>query len=81
MHKLKAIKEKLVECIEEQMNNLDCVNTKELGKVIDMVKDLEEAMYYCCKIHMMCCGKHEEEGTPTYETKRSITETSSTTIV
>ena len=34
-------------CIESQMTNLDEVDTKELGEAIDMIKDLEEAMYYC----------------------------------
>ena len=34
-------------CIEGQMANLDEVDTKELGEAIDMIKDLEEAMYYC----------------------------------
>ena len=29
------------------MSHLDSVDTKELGEVIDMVKDLEEAIYYC----------------------------------
>lgn len=34
-------------CIEGQMTHLDEVDTKELGEAIDMIKDLEEAMYYC----------------------------------
>jgi hypothetical protein len=29
------------------MENLDCVDAKELGEVIDMIKDIEEAIYYC----------------------------------
>ena len=45
--KLKNIKHTLLIAAEEQMAHLECVDTKELGEVIDMIKDLEEAMYYC----------------------------------
>ena len=41
------MKETLIGCIQGQMSHLDSVDTKELGEVIDMVKDLEEAIYYC----------------------------------
>jgi hypothetical protein len=34
-------------------------NAKELGEVVDMIKDLEEAMYYCSIIKAM--EKSEEE--------------------
>ena len=47
MEQLKHMKDTLVSCIQSQMSHLDTVDTKELGEVIDMVKDLEEAMYYC----------------------------------
>lgn len=47
MEQLKHMKETLVSCIQSQMSHLDTVDTKELGEVIDMVKDLEEAIYYC----------------------------------
>jgi hypothetical protein len=47
MERLKRMKETLVSCIEAQMNHLDTVDTEELGDVVDMVKDLEEAIYYC----------------------------------
>lgn len=47
MDRLKTMKETLISCIEGQMTHLDSVDTKELGEVIDMVKDLEEAIYYC----------------------------------
>ena len=47
MERLKHMKETLVSCIEAQMAHLDTVNTEELGDVVDMVKDLEEAIYYC----------------------------------
>lgn len=47
MERLKTLKHTLLGCIEGQMSHLETVDTKELGEVIDMVKDLEEAMYYC----------------------------------
>jgi hypothetical protein len=34
-------------CVESQIIHLDEVDTKELGEAIDMIKDLEEAIYYC----------------------------------
>jgi len=34
-------------CVQSQMGNLKDVDAKELGEAIDMLKDLEEAMYYC----------------------------------
>jgi hypothetical protein len=48
MHKLKRLKELLVDAIEcEVEEGLEGVDTKELGEAIDMVKDLAKAMYYC----------------------------------
>ena len=45
--RLRDIKHTLLVAAEEQMENLDCVDAKELGEVIDMIKDIEEAIYYC----------------------------------
>lgn len=47
MHRLKHMKEALVAQVENQMSNLSEVDTHELGEAIDMIKDLEEAIYYC----------------------------------
>ena len=47
MDKMIRMKEMLMSCIETQMGHLDTVDAKELGEVIDMVKDLSEAIYYC----------------------------------
>jgi hypothetical protein len=48
MHnRLKHVKDTLMCAIEGQMANLNQVDTKELGEAIDMIKDLEEAIYYC----------------------------------
>lgn len=47
LEQLKAIKYELIGAIQGQMSHLDSVDAKELGEVIDMVKDIEEAIYYC----------------------------------
>lgn len=47
IERLKTMKEQLMSCAESQMHNLKDVDAKELGEVVDMVKDLEEAIYYC----------------------------------
>ena len=60
MDRLKTIKHTLMSCVEGQMTHLDSVDTKELGEAIDMIKDLEEAIYYCTITKAMEEGKHEE---------------------
>lgn len=47
MKRLQSIKEQLINKVESQMGDLSCVNTEELGEVIDMIKDLAKAIYYC----------------------------------
>lgn len=48
MKKMKKLKEVLIcAAAKEVEKGLDCVDTKELGEVVDMVKDLSEAIYYC----------------------------------
>ena len=48
MERMKCMKDKLIEVAYEEINhNLKNLNTCELGEVIDMIKDLSEAMYYC----------------------------------
>lgn len=46
VERLKHAKESLMACVEKEMCNLDMADTKELGEAIDMIKDLEEAIYY-----------------------------------
>ena len=45
--KLKWMKDSLICVVENQLCHLDEVDTEELGEAIDMIKDLEEAIYYC----------------------------------
>lgn len=47
MERLKSIKNCIMAQVESQMGNLHNADTKELGEAIDMIKDLEEAIYYC----------------------------------
>lgn len=53
MERLKMMKEKLMSCIESQLGDLSRVNAEELGEVVDMVKDLEETIYYCTVVKAM----------------------------
>ena len=54
MEKLKSMKEALMNCAQSQIHgNLSNVDAKELGEVIDMIKDLEETIYYCTVIEAM----------------------------
>ena len=45
--KLERMKETLMCAVEMELCNLAEADTEELGKVVDMIKDLEEAAYYC----------------------------------
>ena len=63
MEHLKSIKQCLVSQVESQCGDLKKVNAKELGEVIDMIKDLEEAMYYCAITQAMEESKEEKRNT------------------
>lgn len=53
IERLKSIKEQLMSCVESQMHNLQDVDAEELGEAVDMVKDMEEAIYYCTIVEAM----------------------------
>lgn len=57
IERLKTIEEQLMGCVESQMNNLKEVDAEELGEVVDMVKDMEEAIYY----HTIVEAMHETD--------------------
>lgn len=65
MKQLNTIKEMLVSVIEGQMSNLSSADTKEMGEVIDMIKDLAEAEYYCTITEAMT-EKEKEKYEPKY---------------
>lgn len=56
-HRMKEVAKTLLSEVECQLHDLSCVDTKEMGEVIDMIKDLTEAIYYETIIKAM------EEGT------------------
>ena len=53
MSKLCDIKKCLIDMVVCQMDNISQVDTKELGEVIDMIKDIEQTMYYHTIIEAM----------------------------
>ncbi len=61
MEQLKNIEQCLIGTVQGQMGDLKKVNAKEMGEVIDMIKDLEEAMYYCSIIEAMEKTNEKEE--------------------
>ena len=61
MKRLEHMKESLMACVESQMTHLDQVDAKELGEAIDMIKDLEEAIYYCTITKAMKENDEEEK--------------------
>ncbi len=61
MEQLKNIKQCLVSSVQTQLGDLKKTDAKELGEVIDMIKDLEEAMYYCAITEAMEDKKDESK--------------------
>ena len=73
MHKrLEHMKETLMCAAEMELCNLGEVDAEELGAVVDMIKDLEEAIYYCTvteamknsdemELEMKKGGNHQQE--------------------
>ena len=61
MERLKNIKNSLISCVESQMGDLRNADAQELGEVIDMVKDMEKAIYYCTITKAMEANKEEEK--------------------
>ena len=63
MEELKSMKKALVNCVQSQINgNLKEVDAKELGEAVDMIKDLEEAIYYATITKAMEEGSKEGKG-------------------
>ena len=47
MDRIECMKLQLMSAIENAMQDLSTTDTKELGEAVDMIKDIEEAIYYC----------------------------------
>ena len=77
IEKLKSIQECLASAAEAQVYDLENVDAQELGEVIDIIKDIEETIYYCTVTKAMkesAENNHEPEtmyygGYPTYKEK------------
>ena len=71
MERLKHMKDSLISIVQSQMgSHLDQVDTKELGEAIDMIKDLEEAIYYCTITKAMTEKEDKEKEHHHYYTER-----------
>lgn len=62
--RLKTMKDTLMAAVEGQLCNIHEVDAKELGEAIDMIKDLEEAIYYCVIVEAMEEKDEEKEHYP-----------------
>ena len=62
MERLKSMKEAFVAQVQSQLGNLANVDAHELGEVVDMIKDMEEALYYCTITKAMEEKEHEGKG-------------------
>lgn len=59
---MKHMKQTLMARVQSEINrNLDCVDTKELGEAVDMIKDLSQAIYYCTITDAMEQGTEEQK--------------------
>ena len=48
MSRLKSMRDRAISLAEEGLNqDVSCIDAYELGEIIDIVKDIEEAIYYC----------------------------------
>lgn len=47
MHRIKKMKEKLIEEAQNRMQNMDGGSIEQMGQIIDMIKDLSEAEKAC----------------------------------
>ena len=61
MKELCRIKDTLINLVEQQMANPQCVDTHEMGEVIDMIKDLAETCYYVSVVEAMEDREDDEE--------------------
>lgn len=54
LDRLKALEERALLLAETGLNqDVSCIDANEVGKIIDIVKDLKEAMYYCSIVAAM----------------------------
>lgn len=62
IERIKSMKEKAMSLAEQGLNqDVSCMNAEEVGEIIDIVKDLEEACYYCAIVESMEKSKDDEK--------------------
>lgn len=61
MKRLCEMKNCLINVAQSQMSNLQNCDAEELGEVIDMIKDIEQAIYYCTITKTMKEKSDDEE--------------------
>lgn len=57
MERYKSIRDQLIALVQGELSNAKEADAKELGEAIDMIKDMEEAMYY----HSITKAMHEKD--------------------
>ena len=60
MKRLYEMKNCLINAAQSQMSNLQNCDAEELGEVIDMIKDIDQAIYYCTIAKAMRESDEEE---------------------
>lgn len=65
MERYKSIRDQLIALVQGELGNAKEADAKELGEVVDMIKDMEEAMYY----HSITKAMHEKEEEQKYSEK------------
>lgn len=76
MKKLHALEESLATLLEGQMSCLENVDAQEMGEVVDMIKDIEEAKYYCAVVKAMEESSYSDYGKMYYHepyTQKEVT--------
>lgn len=61
MEQLKHMKDQLVSLVSNQLSHVETTDAKELGEVVDMIKDIAETMYYCTITEAMESKSNKEE--------------------
>lgn len=67
---LESIKMTLISQLQTAMGNIQNVDAHELGEVVDMIKDIEEALYYCTITKAMDKKEEESQTNNYYYTER-----------
>ena len=73
MKRLKHMQDMLIDCAECQLTHIEDVDAKELGEVIDMIKDISETIYYYTVTEAMH-SKSKEDGSESHHKTKHLEE-------